>query len=933
MKPKRKHLFLLTVLILLVAGVYVVSAAEMAVSDDPLIRLPGTQPNQVTLESPNRCLNCHAGYNESVEPGFNWQGSMMAQAARDFLFWSCMTVAAQDSIWAIGRPNATDICERCHFPEGWLEGRSDPTNASLMTGSDYDGVQCDFCHQMYDPFFEDTYLGNREGVGLAAYWDETNLSDTPSDGAAAATHNEDWLQAQTVQLFNGAGFFAADKRPQSSIYLESGSGQFFVSDGGEKRASFTDAAARHQTYYSRFHKSKYFCSTCHDVSNPILANLVLGEVGLEETVNDFPAGRTLWTEDNSAYAYFHVERTFSEFMLSDYGLDGGAQGIGPFGPGLFTTSDPDNNIRMCQDCHMRDVVGSGANKNGTIFRPTDSIEHPDSGQPLHDLTGGNAWVSWVLASAVPGSPNYDPFNDQQLNQGPAVLTLDLTQGLGIDANALLAGVNRAKEQLQLAASIEDLSFNGGQLSFRLQNQTGHKLISGFPEGRRMFINVKAYEGGPPPQGALIYEINPYDPNAYTLKGLSYNYQDGFGLPLPQAIDANSEAYLDEYVYEVHPSSSLTGEDETFHFALATGRYKDNRIPPLGFRIDEAAERMVQPVWHGVVTPGYFSPEEYAGGYDEVSITLPTQADYVEVNLYYQTTSREYIEFLRDEINANPSNLTLDPSAYVIDTDPFFNQLGAWGDTIWQLWTYNKEVPGAAPFPMAQATIGLTPPPCTASPPTLASADPSSQQVTLTWLDVPDIVGYKVYYDQSGKSQFLADAGLTTTFVDTGLQNGLQYCYKVTAYTSECESGFSNILCAIPDAGGQIKQKVTVGGIETGKWVTTGKGKDRVTEFVATSEFNPGDEIVIGVTIVDGATGLPISGALVDMIINGPETVNLTTGPSDDNGVAQATWLTKAPGKRNQPGTAAGVYSAAVTGVTATGYDWDGVSASTTFTIQ
>ena len=48
----------------------------------------------------------------------------------------------------------------------------------------------------------------------------------------------------------------------------------------------------------------------------------------------------------------------------------------------------------------------------------------------------------------------------------------------------------------------------------------------------MFINVKAYEGGPPPLGALIHEINPYDPNAYTLKGLSYNYQDGFGLPLP-----------------------------------------------------------------------------------------------------------------------------------------------------------------------------------------------------------------------------------------------------------------------------------------------------------------------------------------------------------------------------------------------------------------
>ena len=76
---------------------------------------------------------------------------------------------------------------------------------------------------------------------------------------------------------------------------------------------------------------------------------------------------------------------------------------------------------------MRDVVGVAANKRGAPVRPSESVEHPQSGQPLHDLTGGNVWVSTVLASAIPGSPNYDSFNDQQLNQGSAVLTLDLGQ--------------------------------------------------------------------------------------------------------------------------------------------------------------------------------------------------------------------------------------------------------------------------------------------------------------------------------------------------------------------------------------------------------------------------------------------------------------------------------------------------------------------------
>ena len=52
--------------------------------------------------------------------------------------------------------------------------------------------------------------------------------------------------------------------------------------------------------------------------------------------------------------------------------------------------------------------------------------------------------------------------------------------------------------------------------------------------------------------------------------------------------------------------------------------------------------------------------EYAGGYDEIALTIPVGADVVEVNLYYQTTSREYIEFLRDK---NLSEITGTQSWY------------------------------------------------------------------------------------------------------------------------------------------------------------------------------------------------------------------------------------------------------------------------------
>jgi hypothetical protein len=915
---KFKYLFMPMLSLALLLGVFYIAYAWTAVPvvDDPLVRMPGTQPNQVSLEAPNRCLNCHAGFDTAVEPGFNWKGSMMAQSARDFLFWSCLTVAAQDSIWAIGTPNAVDICERCHFPKGWLEGRSDPTNASAMTGADFDGVQCDFCHRMYDPFFATTYNGTREGADWLNYWDETNASGTPSQPAADLTYAEDMNLAQGILKFSGQLFFSNNLPPTD--YTENGSGQYFVSPSSQKRASFADAAARHQMFYSRYHKSKYFCATCHDVSNPILANLGLSGLA------DQSGGADLITEQYSASDYFHVERTFSEFMLSAYGQQSGSAGIGPFAPDKFDTSDPQNNIRMCQDCHMRDVVGAAANKNGAPIRPNDSIEHPNSGQPLHDLTGGNAWVSWVLASAVPGSPNHDATNEGLLNKGPSALTLDLTQGQGIDPVTLLAGVERAKQQLLLAASIQNVDYNAssGSLSFRIQNQTAHKLISGFPEGRRMFVNVQAYSAG-----NLIYEVNPYDPDAGTLKGLPQAYS-----PNSPALSSN-EIYMDELVYETHPTSSLTGETETFHFALATGRYKDNRIPPKGFQIPQASDRLSVPVWHGVEDANYFTAEEYAGGYDDVSLGIIPGADYVEINLFYQTTSREYIEFLKNEINGTVK--TLPDSAYIIATDPFFTELKSWGNTIWDLWLHNMNVDGAKPFLMTQTAVGAPPAPCTAPTPTLQSATPASQQVTLNWSDEhaadPNVTGYKVYYDQAGKAQLVADITdpAVTTFTNTGLTNGVEYCYKVTSYYDvTCESGFSNILCALPTNPGQATDAAGVSTLETG--IYTGKGK--IKTYEARTTFNAGDGVVIRAYVVDQVTGQPLADATVDLLISGPETLTLTTGPSDAAGMAEATWQTKAPGRKN-PGTTPGTYTVQTKNVTTTGYHWDGVTTSTTFTIQ
>ena len=128
-----------------------VARAALVVPTD--IQQPGTQPQEISnLESPDKCDNCHGGYNSSVEPAYNWRGSMMAHAGRDPIFWATMAVAEQDF------DGAGDLCLRCHSTGGWLAGRSTPTDGSGLAAGDSDGVECDFCHKVTNPDNSDPVL-------------------------------------------------------------------------------------------------------------------------------------------------------------------------------------------------------------------------------------------------------------------------------------------------------------------------------------------------------------------------------------------------------------------------------------------------------------------------------------------------------------------------------------------------------------------------------------------------------------------------------------------------------------------------------------------------------------------------------------------------------------------------------------------------------
>jgi hypothetical protein len=871
--------------ILIGLAISLCSSVVLAADTVPVtVQQPGTQPGDIGgLESPNKCDNCHGGYNSAVEPAHNWRGSMMAHAGRDPIFWATVAVAEQDF------NGAGDLCLRCHSTTGWLGGRSTPTDGSGLAASDSDGVDCDFCHKLTDP-------DGSEHVGVM------NTPFVANDGTE--------------------GFY--------------GSGIASVWGGNDKLGPYADAEPKHQFMVSKFHRSVDFCGTCHDVSNPVVGNLAHNagtqsdDAGVvrDQAGDGSVEGKAAF--NNPPYKYGTVERTFSEFksgrisqtLVSEYStlpadLQGGAlQAIYEAATANGGNGDYDDGTPRyysCQSCHVRPVPGKGANKRGIPNR-TD--------MPLHDMTGGNYWMPEVIKYL-------DQRGKLRLggNMSPALI------------DAMLDGALRAREQLDLAASME---VNGTTL--KIINHTGHKLISGYPEGRRMWLNIKWYDNE---GNALPGEIGAYGPIAVT------NPVDGSSLQVNSIVDIE-----DGFIYEAHYGMTrewalqliahgvsenlalsydrLTGTtddtladlaaeeegetEETFHFVLNNTIIKDNRIPPYGMDFNEAQKRNALPVpvnQYGGGTSG--STYKYWDQIDLGSVA-PSGAVAATIDLLYQPTSWEYIQFL---VLANKGS---DPAQ---GGNAF---LGEEGENLFDAWLNTGM---AEPHVMASTNWGAPPAGCDAPVPALASATAGNKEVALAWDDPEPITtpidSYKLYYDQSGKAQHVADILWGGNgYLDTNLTNGQTYCYKLTTSVSNtegaCESAFSNKLCATPASVGQAVIGVDPA-MTTGTWVRDGKGKNATETFVVTSEFAAGDRVVIQGAVSSNEARLP--GAAVEVTINqgGAAITTLSSGSTDSQGRFEVSWQTQRPNRKGNGGTPTGSYTAHISGIFLNGYQWDEKPAS------
>lgn len=570
------------------------------------VQLPGTQPGQVSgLGYVQSCDACHGQYDPTVEPVHQWRGSPMAHAARDPLFWAALAVAEQDF------PGAGDFCLRCHTPRGWLGGRATPSDGSALSAADVHGVECAVCHAMVNP-------DDSEHVGVQS-----------------------------------APYLAHDGGTPKRAFTGSGMAVFWP--GAERHGPYGNNAY-HPALQSQFVRKSEMCGTCHDVSNPVTGDLAHNngaQVPLPAGQFSGQLGAPVTQKaafKNFPFQYGVVERTFSEAKAAALETtrvnalaslpaelqQGALKNAYDAAMRVNATADyADGTPRYfsCQTCHMPPVQAQGC-----------AFAAPRTDMPLHSLVGGNTWIA-------------DAILHQDTNNS-------LRFGGGLQPNevqGLRDGQARARAMLESAGA---LRVQGDRL--RVVNLTGHKLISGYPEGRRMWLNVQWLDEAGNPlredgaygtlnvqlfgqtrQVATLLDLSGANTRIYEVKlGITRQWAQqllALGSPASLPITYDRVTGLPTKTLGQLANQALDVPEPTFHFVLNNTVVADNRIPAYGTRYDDARARNILPVPASQFgNPGPGGVYDY---FDDVPLHPPQGAAAARVRLMYQVASYEYVQFL------------------------------------------------------------------------------------------------------------------------------------------------------------------------------------------------------------------------------------------------------------------------------------------------
>jgi hypothetical protein len=550
---------------------------------------------------------------DSKNPYRDWLGSIMANATRDPGFFSTLNVANQDVIELIRSLSDSDLAT-------FLAANKLDSDIYRDAGGDFQclpaSVECPKADSPEDllPVAADLCLRCHSAVGWMEAHSEPSTSSFP------------FLKGQ----FWGAAFLEEPAGPGFDITVES---------EAEMEGVQCDFCHRTKDNFKRV--SLYDRSTMAagnggffmETENPFNGGVPKPEDNeVFQKSGDFcgtchdvtnPMIKTNTTVNGIIPDMLHpIERTYTEWFWSGY-----------------------RDKKSCEECHkpMR-FVGA---QSWLLY-------------PALDLLWGDVDQKWI---------------DRGILTPP-----DFTS----KTVALMDGMKENRRFMKKCAQIKIVDtpkkIVAGQevtVTVRVTNKAaGHKLPTGYAEGRQMWIYIKAVDN----EGNVIFEDGQLDADGSLVHtpGVTKVYQ--------QKILAEGYDFLD-------------ANDKEFHFVLMNTIVKDNRIPPKGF--NKAAYQ---------ADGAFIIPEDlYEDGqnWDETPYTflipdLGSEKVKVTAKLYYQTFNKEYIDFLA----THDREPTIENGGRARNLPPdgmFGGSDMTWSDALKTLW---EETGNGPPVEMGKTTFEI-----------------------------------------------------------------------------------------------------------------------------------------------------------------------------------------------------------------------------------
>lgn len=289
------------------------------------------------------------------------------------------------------------------------------------------------------------------------------------------------------------------------------------------------------------------------------------------------------------------------------------------------------------------------------------------------------------------------------------------------ADAYLNARLRSQDLMRDAAEIQIVSSNSANgfltVDVKVTNNSGHKLPTGFAEGRQMWIhltvtdasdNVLFEDGMIAPSGALIRTP---ETKVYEHIALAEGY-DNFNLNGANILD-NTSGDPHDGTLTYTPDGVVSHFDKEFHFVLVNYVEKDNRIPPAGF---VKAAYMADGAF---IVPHDPKDTDYPDGqnWDITPYTFNlngyTGPVRVTAELKYQTFNDQYINFLKNmdreatgDFGGRARNIPCsDRNPY--DGSNEFCASQTWGDVLQNIWTA-AEMGKPVLMASTSARIGIIP---------------------------------------------------------------------------------------------------------------------------------------------------------------------------------------------------------------------------------